>query len=592
MYWQTAFLYSITGFIQMLLILLTGALILRILKIKLKTPFKALFYMLCTGMYVWILITACVFTYGRTIILGSIFLIVIILWEYKRISKTEIIQSEFSFSVKNILNGITILAGIWAWTSILNAYCISVDGKNLYLPHFDILHSIEISNYIRNTGTETYYYWQSSHFTFPYHYAEIWLHAAIQTLWNTQKVWTWQNIVMPLLQTTLITGLLAMAETYHKKVNTSWILLACSFILFQGWLNISLPYFDTHFDFTRYISMIGAVKFVVVGIFIILYLLNNSLIKHLILLLLPIFSVLTLPLVLVLVAVEWFREQKRILIIGLLCTFFWVSGFYFITSAKTELNISLQDFLPAFDTFFLQTQLYFGLVSIVFYLPVFFYLQKRRLLLRASIVFTVNYLLFFIFYRWYDSYQFLVLFWIPLLWGYSWQWMLQSLQKHFKIMFYSILMVSFIQTFLYKKDFQRTAVDNVWIDKMYNYLTAENIKYGAALWYYDSRQSHIFCWQKNEIKVTSLLAEPVVYDGITQKYPEDRLAQTVIQRTLPFQPDGTQSLERQIIDFCKQNKIQFLIYPTAHFSFSAYSPQVSHQIENKKDKLNCIVLKQ
>jgi len=590
MYWQTAILYSGIGFVQMLLTLCTGILTLYLLKMNTQNTFKLLFYALCTGMYIWILVTALVFTQGKTVMSGTIPLILLLFVRYKK--NVIPVEKDYTYSWKVVVQYTLILTMIWFWTSILNLYTISLDGKSLYLSHFDTLHSIEISQYVQKTGVETYYYWQNGNHTFPYHYAEIWLHAGIQAIWHTQKVWTWQSILVPLLQTTLIIGLLAMVEQQGKKITFYWIVLACGFMVFQGWLNVSLPHFDPHFHFTRYCGMTGAVKYVVVGILCFLYALSHQSLKVFSLLLLPIFSILTLPVVLVLAGIKVIQKRNRILFLMLLFMLLWITGFYFFTGAKSVVRISLSEVLPVLDAQFWTMQGYFILISLVFYLPVFFWVKQKSKIQEMVIIFTTGYGLFFIFYRWYDSYQFLTLFWIPFVWVSSWEVVVKSTKKHLQILLFIVMIFGFVQTVLYKKDFQRTAIDNVWLNQVYAFLDEKNLlQQGAALWYYDVRQTHVFCWQRKEYKIVSLLAKPLLADGITQKSTLDTLTAYMMQKSLLFQPQSTPDLEKQIIDFCKRNRLRFLIYPSDTLSFDAYQAEILYTFQNKKDRLQCIVFK-
>jgi hypothetical protein len=592
MYWQNAGIYCGASFVQILFMLCTGLLCLRMFKIQIETPFKWLFYAICTGIYVWILITALIFTQGKTVLAGTLPLVLLLLWTYHSNTDKKKIKIN-TFSYRKILKYLPIIAVIGLWTFWLNMHCISTDGNNLYLPHFDILHSIEISKNMQLTGTESYYWWQKSNKTFPYHYAEIWLHAGIQALWHTQKTWTWQGIVLPLLQTTLIIGLLAILEQHQKKINFFMVLVACSFILFQGWLNFSLPHFDTHFDFTRYISMIGAPKFIVIGIFCILYMLSRDFLKLFILMFLPVFSVLTLPVVTIWIFLLWAKVRSKTTLLGLLFLLVWLIGFYTITGQYASFGNSLTVLLPKLNVYFWKTNFYFVLISIIFYLPVFFWIKEKTVLKHFAIIFTVSYSLFLIFYKWYDSYQFLVLLWIPLMWVYSWVIMINSQKKYIKILFGCMIGLSLIQTFFYKRDFQRTTIDNTWIHELYLYLDKYNLlQKGASLSYYDIRQLHAFAWQKKEIKLLPLLAQPIFYDGITQKYPSDSLTAVIIQKTLPFQPKNSQKdIEKQVFLFCKQHDIRFLIYPNTYKFDEMYKEHILQHFENSKDNLSCIVFR-
>ncbi len=590
MYWQTAGVYCGIGYIQVMLILGIGIGILRILQIKIESIFKLIFYALCTGIYVWILVTSLIYTQGKTILLGSLPLIIALTWQFKSnkdISKQ--IASYFYFH-NSFFKFIAISLGIWIWTSLLNIYCISLNGQHLYLPHFDILHSIEISQNLQQNGTETYYYWQKGSNTFPYHYAEIWLHAGIQALWHTQKTWTWQGIVVPLLQFTLVIGLLSIAEHYQKEVNRYWISIACGFLLFQGWLNISLPHFDAHFDFTRYVSMIGATKFLVVGIVCIVYLLSNDKVKHWTILLLPIFSIITLPAVVTLIALTWIKTKQKQCILGIGLLIIWIFGFYFITGTH---NSSFSDVLVSpSNRDFRQNQAYSLILAIIFYLPTLFWVQEKTILIQLLVIFVIGYALFLGIYWLYDSYQFLVLFGIPFAWAHSWVVIVKNKKKIMTTFLYVIIAFSLIQTLLYKKDFQRTAIDNAWINEIYTYLITKNvIQQGAALWYYDIRQSHVFCWKEKNIKITSLLAQPTSFnfDKITRESLSDTLSNYMVQKNLLFHPKSNKKLETQIFSFCKQNKLHFLVYPTELLSFDEYQADILCYFESKKDKLNCIV---
>lgn len=583
MYWQIAARYAGIGYVQVLLILGTGLLILRIASIKIDSLFKKLFYALCLGMCAWILVTAIIYTQSKTILLGSIPLFGIVWWLLDN-KKVE----NISFSIKTTLKYGFILLAIWIWVFLLNVYCISLDGERLYLPHFDALHSIQISQHIRETGKETYLYWQNNSNIFPYHYAEIWLHAAIQAIWNTQKTWTWQNILIPLIQFTLIIGLLALFEKYKKTINGYSIVLSCGFILFNGWLNISLPYFDVHFDFTRYISMVGAVKFMVIGVVMIVYLLSNDYIKPIILLFLPIFSILTLPIVAVMVLNLWVQRPSKITFFTLLYVILWILGFY--SGTNTFFSMPLQAIFPILDRHFWNMQIYFIIVSLCFYLPLLFKIKDRILLKQIILVYLTGYILFFVTYRWYDSYQFLVLFWIPYVWVYAWVLVIQSISL--RIWVYGMLVLGMVQTFFYKRDFQRTAIDNAWVNELYTYLEqSQGKERGAALWYYDIRQSHIFCWKDKYYQIFTLLPQPIIADGITQKSSSDTLTAYMLQKTFLFQ-QKTNIIETDISSFCIKNKVKFLIYPTDSLKLDKFqSIAIERYFENKKDKLSAIVFR-
>lgn len=590
MYGKNAIIYCGLGFLQMILILCIGLLLLRIFRIQIKTPFQELFCAMCTGVYACILITAFVFTQGKTVFTGTLPLVLLLFWIYR--PDTENIKAKsYYYSFQQVLKYFSVITGIWLWTYMLNIYCISTDGSSMYLPHFDILHSIEISQNIQQTGTETYYWWQNNPKTFPYHYAEIWLHAGIQTLWHTQKTWTWQGMVMPLLQSILITGLLGIAEQHQKKINIFFVLTGCSFILFQGWLNFSLPYFDTHFDFTRYISMAGTPKFIVIGIFCVLYIVSENTFRPFILLLLPIFSVLTLPAISVWILLIWIQTKSKTVLLGFFFLIIWLTGFYLVTGKHGSFDISVIELVPEINSYFWKTNVYFVLVSIVFYLPVFFWVREKMVFKHFAVIFGVSYILFFVFYRWYDSYQFLVLLWIPLLWTYSWVIFINMPQRYVKVWFWCVAGLGLVQTLFYKRDFQRTAVDNAWIHEIYTYLDKHNLlQQGAALEYYDVRQLHVFAWQKKNVKLIPLLAQPIEYDGITQKLPADTLTASVMQKILPFQlKNRTISVEEQVFSFCRQRNIRFLIYPSEYKFEKIHKEYILHHFENTQNKLSCIV---
>jgi hypothetical protein len=161
-----------------------------------------------------------------------------------------------------------------------------------------------------------------------------------------------------------------------------------------------------------------------------------------------------------------------------------------------------------------------------------------------------------------------------------------------QIILYAVIVVSAVQTFLYKKDFQRTAIDNVWVNEVYAFLDEKNLlQQGSALWYYDVKQAHIFCWQSKKSKIVSLLAKPVPVDGITQKSVSDTLTAMMMQKSMLFQPIYSADLSGQIFSFCKQKNIRYLIYPSDELSFEAYQAQILYTFQNKKDRLQCIVFK-
>lgn len=592
MYWKTALMYSGIGFMQLMLLLSTGIFILQTLKIKLSMQWKFLFYALCIGQYVWAISAALYYTQAKTVLAGSLPLIVLALVITKISSSTELTSYQPK-TYKKLIKSLLLLPIIWAWTSILNFYCISLKGNSLYLPHFDILHSIKISLHLQKTGIETYYHWQNTSFLFPYHYIEIWLHAAIQTFWNLQPTWLAMQVLIPILQLTLIVGLLALLEQYQKKVDVFWFILACGFITFQGWLNFSLPYYDTQFSFTRYSSMIGVPKFMVIGTVALLFILISSKLRWIVFSLLPIFSILTFPIAIFLMLAEFVRNQNKLALICAAWTTIWILTFYFFTAEPNLSNDNFTYFFPTLNNKFIYMQGYFLCFVFFFYLPTFLGLkQDRESMFVLCTTAVVGYVLQVMFYRWYDSYQFLFLLLLPFLWSYSWLVAIRSQLRQVKVVLCCVLLVALFQSLWYKRDFQRTAVDNHWIDEIYAYLsTLDILDKGAAVWYYDTRQTDLFCWKDKPVRIIPLLATNIYFDRNTNPKDYDVVTEQIIQTKVPFRYSHQSSLEEQILHFCQVNQVRFLVYPNKYFfAQSAKMNKVLRRFENTKDSLSCVVL--
>lgn len=580
MYWQIAGVYGIKSICSLCISLGIGYGVLRLGKIQPQTLFKTLFYSLILGLFILSTYTALFYTRGQSILLGALG---ILIWAF--LNRNISPKTTFQLPYKQL----------W-WLIPIVLVCIGIElqiitlnGNQLYLPHYDGLYQSEMAKYMVRYGKEYYHYALPPSGTFPYHYPEIWLQAGFQQLWNGHELWTWQLITLPLLHIAMVFGFLAFTEHYGKTVKLQYILLSLFFLVFCGCFGF--VHTLSHLSFWYDASPLALPKYTVIIIVLQLIVMASPKTRSFYVSLLPIFSILTTPAVMAGMLVYAVLRKRWIVFLNAVVVIVWIGIFYGLTQQKTLASMLT---LGHWDMAFLSTQGYvLGILGISF-LPIlwgiFQWKSEREINITVLVMVLVAWLTWVVLYATYDSIQIFLLVVFPLLFVLSWFVYLTYAEHLFtKIILAITVVFSLYNVILYKKNYHRTAFDQAFSKTIAQYLYKENIPLRGAVWQdRDIHQKHLLRWEEKEFYVVGLFAEPWQTPILPNKTAMEKV-KTYTQQSLLFKVVDKFERQLQIEVFLKRHNLRFLVFPKTIMLEPNLQIKVDKTFEN--ETLRCVVFK-